>query len=314
MRKFTPVVGLMLSLLLAIPAAAQVRGKARLQGTVVDKATGNPIDGAKVTIAPANASTTPIITKTNAKGRWSALGLTSGQWNIDIEAAGYAISRGTANVSEVQMLPPIATELVAEVKEEAPAVQASGVPQEVVDAVNRGQDLVAQEKYAEAIPELEKALVHLADNLPLKQLLAHAYYKTGALKKAIAMLEAVHAADAANTGVSLLLTNIYLEDGQLDRAKALLATVPESAITDPTIYVNIGILFLNKTNPAEAATILGKAVALDPSKAEPYYYRGLAYVQMKKTAEAKADFTKVVELAPESAEARDSRQLLAGLK
>jgi len=307
---------LVLAFVLAGAALAQVRGKGRLQGIVTDAESAKPVDGATVTLSPADGNTQPIIVKTNAKGRWSALGLTNGQWNVDIDAKGYATSRGTVNVSELQMLPAIATKLQAEAPvEEAPAaVQTSVVPQEIVDAVNLGQEYFKIGKYAEAAAEFEKALPALPDNMSLKQFAAQAYYKAGDLPKAIALLEAVAASPATNDGVVLLLTNLYLENNQLDEAKARLATVPADSIKDPTVYLNIGILFLNKSNPSEALTYLTKAVALDANRAELFYYRGLANVQLKNNKDAKADFEKVLALAPESSEGRDAKQLIDSLK
>ena len=318
MRKISTIVAAFLVLVMSIPAAAQVRGKGRLQGTVVDAAPSKPIADATVTIAPSDGATQPIVVKTNAKGKWSALGLTNGGWNVDIEAKGYQVSRGTVAVSEFQMAPPITTKLNAVVVEaEVPATEikeVGGVPQEVVDAVNLGQELMAAEKYKEAVVEFEKALPALPDNMQLKQVAAQAYYKSGDLKNAIVQLEAVSAADASNTGVALLLTNLYLENGQLDEGKARLATMPPDAITDPTVYMNIGILFLNKGNPAEALTYFSKGVDLDLTRPESFYYRGLANLQLKKMMEAKADFQKVLELAPESTEGRDAKQLIDSIK
>jgi tetratricopeptide (TPR) repeat protein len=305
----------MLTLLVASVATAQVRGRGRVQGTVVDES-GKPVANAAITVSIADGSTAPIKSKTDAKGRWSALGLVGGQWNIDIEAPGFQTSRGSANVSEIQMLPPIKTTLQKAVVEEAPAqVQtAPSVPQEAIDAVDAGQAFMQAEKFKEAVVEFEKALVHLPDNMSLKQVLAQAYYKAGDLPKAIAMLETVTAADPTNTPLALLLTNLYLENNQLDQGRALLQNLPAGSITDPTVYVNVGILFLNKNNPADALTYFTKAVDLDMTRPESYYYRGLAEFQLKKLKEAKASFQKVVELAPESPEGRDAKQMVAGIK
>lgn len=286
MRKLTTILTLALSLV-ALAAAAQVRGKGRLQGSVTDKATGKPVQGAVVTVAPADGSTTPIVAKTDAKGRWSALGLTGGAWNVDIEAAGYVTSRGAANVSEVSMLPPIRTELAPEVKEEAPAQVESSVPQEAREAVDAGQAFIAQEKYKEAAEQFERAAALLPDNMSLRKALSHAYYKAGEIAKSIATLEAVAAADAADTSVAPLLMNMYVEMG--------------------------GRLY-NDKKAAEAVAYFAKAIDLDGKRADAFYYRGLANLQLSKTAEAKADFQKVIELAPESPEAGEAKQLLAGLK
>lgn len=318
MRRFLNLAAVaMLVLLVASVASAQVRGRGRLQGIVTDP-DGKPVAGAAITLAPSDGNTAPIKAKTDAKGRWSALGLTAGQWNIDIEAPGFQPSRGTANVSELQMIPPIKTTMQKVVEEtEVPASEiktAPSVPQEAIDAVDAGQALMDAQKYKEAVVEFEKALVHLPDNASLKQVLSQAYYKSGEVAKAVAMLEALTAADPANTGLALLLTNLYLENGQLDQGRALLQNLPPGTITDPTVYANVGILFLNKNNPSDALTYFAKAVDLDMTRAESYYYRGLAEVQLKKMKEAKASFEKVVALAPDSPEGRDATTMLKDLK
>jgi tetratricopeptide (TPR) repeat protein len=316
MRRFTMSIIAVVLLVTAGTTFAQVRGKARLQGVVTDAATSKPVEGATVTISPAEGGTQPIVVKTNSKGRWSALGLTNGAWNVDIAAKGFTTSRGSVNASEFQPMPPINTALQAEApKAEEPTVAAApGVPKEVIDAVKLGQELMAAEKYKEAVVELEKALPALPDNMSLKQVAAQAYYKAGDLKNAIALLETVTASPESNNGIVLLLTNLYLENGQLDEAKARLATLPADAVSDPTVYVNIGILFLNKNNPAEAVTYLTSAVNMDMTRADSVYYRGLAYLQQKKTKEAKADFEKVLSLSPDSPEGHDAKPLLDSMK
>ncbi|MGZ7078805.1 MAG: tetratricopeptide repeat protein, partial [Thermoanaerobaculia bacterium] len=291
---------------------------------------GQPVAGATVTISLSSGSTQPIVTKTDSKGRWSALGLTSGQWNVDIVAPGYEPSRGSVALSQGQMVPPIRAELVPEVKQEvaAASVQTSPkVPKEAVDAVNNGQELMKAEKYKEAVAEFEKALPLIPTDTPdlqtahtqIQQILAQAYYKSGDIKKAISIMEALNQSDpfttpdAGQLGRSLLLANLYLENGQLDQGKALLDKLPGGSVTDPNVYINVGILFMNKKNPTEASSYFTKAIGLDPKLAESYYYRGLAEAQLKKIAEARADFQQVIALSPDSPEARDSKQMLDSL-
>lgn len=319
MRKISTVAVALLIFMMSVPATAQVRGKGRLQGQIVDKETGAPVGGATVTINIASGSTAPIVVKANDKGRWSALGMIGGAWHVDVDAEGYQPGRyGPVTISEMQMLPSMKIEMVkavvAQPEPEMVAPTGPSIPQEVVDAVNAGQDLMAQQKYVEAVVEFEKALPLLPDNMQLRQIASQAYYKAGDLKKAIEGLEAVTAADPANHGIALLLINLYLENGQLDEGKARLASLPADAVADPTVYVNIGILFLNKNNPAEAAVNFTKAVDMDMTQAPSFYYRGLANLQLKKMNEARADFEKVLTLAPESTEGRDAKQLLDSMK
>jgi tetratricopeptide (TPR) repeat protein len=344
-----------LSLALAAAAFAQVRGKGRLQGVITDKATGKPVPGATVTLAAAGMDTKPIVEKTDARGHWSAMGLTSGVWNIDVSASGYELTRGTVSVSELQMAPMIKTALapatVAEAPLEAAVVPTPLIPQEAIDAIKEGQELLkikegdvvpasasaashtvtaaeVKESMRRAVADFEKALPLVPEDKPetkeirsqLQQVMAQAYYKSGDVAKAITMLEQLNAVDPWTTpdpGITqrnVLLVNLYLEHGDLDKGKALLEKLPADAVNDPTVFINIGILFLNKKNAADALTYFGKAVTLDPKRADSYYYRGLAELQMKKNKDAKADFEQVVALAPASPEANDARQYLASLK
>src|SRR5258708_36886961 len=111
MRKWIGImVFVTLSLAIAATATAQVRGRGRLQGAVTDKATGKPVSDATVTISPAGEKTQPIIARTDAKGHWSALGLTTGNGHIDITANGYDMSQGSAAMSELPMATPIKPE------------------------------------------------------------------------------------------------------------------------------------------------------------------------------------------------------------
>jgi Flp pilus assembly protein TadD len=329
-----------LLLFVAISAFAQVRGVGRLQGNINDKNTGKPVAGATVSINMASGNTKPIVVKSDSRGHWAALGLTGGTWNIDISASGYETSRGSASVSEMQVAPPIKTELVPEVKQEAAAVVPMGpsLPKEAVDAIKEGEELLktqgataaeTQENAKRAVADFEKALPLITGDAPelkdvrnqLMQVLAQAYYRAGDVNGAIATFEKLDAvdpsigtADAAHTTRAVLLANLYLENGQLDKGKAILDKLPATAITDPTAFINIGILFLNKKNPGDAAAYFAKAVALDPKRADSYYYRGLAELQLRKNKEAKSDLETVVALAPDSPEAKDAKQLLANLK
>jgi len=83
------VVTAMAAAALAAPAAAQDwKGIGRFEGRVVD-ADGKPIEGATVKLdLPERGGGTSV--KTDKKGKWAIGGIAAGQWNVDVEAAGYA--------------------------------------------------------------------------------------------------------------------------------------------------------------------------------------------------------------------------------
>lgn len=347
MRRFTLLTAIVLMVASFASVSAQVRGTGRLQGSVTDKSTGKPIQGAVVTVSLASGSTLPIISKTDSHGRWSALGLIKGQWNIDIVAAGYQTTRGSATVSEMQTMPALQTAMAPEEKEEVqtPTVsQTPLVPKEAADAITEGQNLLkihagdtaagtegasshvvtadeARDATKRAVADFEKALPMVPTDKPetkaihdqLTQVMAQAYYRAGDLPKAISMLEGITAADPSNTVSAALLANLYLQNGQLEAGKTLLEKLPPDTIKDATVYINVGILFLNKKSPADAVAFFSKAIAMEPKSGDAYYYRGLGYAQLKKNPEARADFQQVIALAPTSPEATDAKSMLAAL-
>jgi len=304
------------------------RGQGRLSGRVLDEK-GKAIKGARVMLRSARAGNSGPDVTTDAKGKWAALGLIGGGWNIDVEAAGFVTRKTSIQVSEFERRPPMDIKLERAAappppKQEVPENVASTVPPEIVAAVQKGEALMKEAsalsgapqktKYKEAIIELEKARSLLPEHVQLKQVLARAYYGAGLLPSAIELLTAVHEADPTNAAVLLLLTNVLLENGQLDEGRAMLARVPPGTMTDPTALINIGILFLNKEKPADANEYFTRAIALDAKRGESYYYRGLAALQLKKLSSAKADFEKTLALAPNSSEAKDAAEMLKAMK
>lgn len=303
----------LLVMLLTVLGAGRASAQVRVNGAVTDE-DGKPVKGAKVVLQSVAGGV--VEAATDGRGKWAAIAPVGGSWNIDVEGEGFIPSRGTMELSEVQRIPPIKTQLkrVPPPQPEVEPTVASTVPPEAVEAVRLGEDLLAQQKFKEAVVEFEKAQALLPEHIQVKQALARAYYGAGHLDQATSLLKQVHAADPANLGVTLLLSNLLLEQGKLEEGKAMLERLPEGTLTDPTAVINIGILFLNKNNPQEAHTYFTRAIGIDPDRGESYYYRGLASLQMQKPKDARADLEKTIALAPESNEAKDAAELLKQIK
>lgn len=317
MRKFINITALViLALAIAAGATAQVRGRGRLQGILTDQATGKPIQGATVTLSPSSEKTQPIVAKTDAKGHWSALGLTAGNWNIDITANGYETGQGSAAVSELQMVPLIKTQLApAAARQEEPAAAAVNtplIPQDAVDAINEGQELLkikagdfvttsqptgggastavshtvtaeeVKENAKRAVANFEKAFPLVPVDKPetqeirkqLMQVMAQAYYRAADLPKAISMLEQLNVVDPWTT-----------PDPGLTQRNVLLVN----------LYLEHGDLEKGKALlerlPASAVT--------DPTV---YTNIGVLFLNKKNPTDALTYFTKAVDLDPKRAE------------
>jgi tetratricopeptide (TPR) repeat protein len=184
----------------------------------------------------------------------------------------------------------------------------------VKTAVEEGNRLLTEKKYAESRVQYEKALAIVPDNVALLKGIAQTYHGENNRPKAIETLRRVQQLDPGDVDNRVLVASMLLEDGKLDEGQQLLEGLPPGSVKDPAVYLNVGILFMNKNNPAQAQTYFGKAIELDPSQADAYYYRGLTYLNAKKSAEAKADFKKYLELKPQGEEAKEVREILQTLK
>jgi regulator of sirC expression with transglutaminase-like and TPR domain/5-hydroxyisourate hydrolase-like protein (transthyretin family) len=316
MRRFINIATvLILSLTMATAATAQMRGRARLQGVVLDKATGKPIQGATVTLAPAGEQTQPLTTKTDSKGHWSALGLTSGSWNIDIAANGYDVSRGTASVSEMQMTPNIKTELTPAAKQE-PAPMAAAptplIPKEAVDAIREGQDLLkikagdvvtnsqttgggtstavshtvtadeAKQNAGRAVVDFEKALPLVPDDKPEVKDIRSQLMQV--------MAQAYYRAGDVAKAIGML--------EQLNTADPW--TTPDPGITQRNVLlVN---LYLEHGDLAKGRALLEKLPAGAVTDPTVYTNIGILFLNKNNARDAEVYFAKAVDMDPKRAE------------
>jgi tetratricopeptide (TPR) repeat protein len=300
--------------LFSVPARAQDwKGTGRFEGRVVDS-DGKPIEGATVKVElPERGGGTTV--KTDKKGKFAVGGVAAGQWNVDVEAAGYAPKRGQFNLSSEQARPaPLQIQL-----------DKAGPPPPdpaLLAAVQKGDEAYKAGRFVEARAEYEKVLALKPELAPtLHELIARCYSQEGNYAKSVEHLEAVIAAQPENVNLRVVAAQEALRGNMLDKGLALLKGIPDGSITNPEIYYNIAVILRNQpdaaANPANgtmAVDYLTKAIALDPKYVDGYVQRGMAYLGMQKLAEAKADFQKVVQLAPGTPEAEMAQKALASLK
>jgi len=305
-------------------ASEDWRGNNRLAGTVVDKATGKPVPNATIKLRIQKGSNGGPDFKADGNGKWAMLGLSSGVWNMDVEAPGYVVRQiGGIAITEGQRLPPMKIELepqpvaqpeaAAEPPHEEVRVGGQAVSKDIADAIEAGNAALNAKSYKDAVTNYEKASAAMPTFMPIKLALARSYYGANQLPKAIAAMTEVYNSAPTNGDYGVLLANMLLENGQLDKAQEIIEKLPEGALTMDTL-LNTGIAMMNKKQPAAAVGYFNKAIKMDPASHLGYYYRGLALIQNGKPKEAKPDLQKVVELAPNSQEAGEAKEYLKSIK
>ena len=323
MKKTFTLAAAILCLAATLFAGEDWRGDIRLSGMLVDKTSGKAVPNAKIVLRK-GASGGPDVNG-DSNGKWAVLGLSAGNWNIDVNAPGYVTRQLSIAIANGQRIPPLKIEMEPQAAaaaqptaEAAPAVEqvkigGQVVSKDIADAVEAGNAALSEKNYKDAVANYEKASAALPGFMPIKFALARAYYGANDIAKASTAMEDVYKSEPTNAQYATLYANMLLEQGQLDKAKDIIEKLPDGAL-DMNTLLNTGIALMNKKQPAAALPYFNKAVALDANSHLGYYYRGLARIQAGKGKEARADLEKVIALAPNSDEAKDAKEYLKSIK
>lgn len=249
----------LIAVTVATPALGQDwAGRGRAQGKVVDES-GEPVEGAVVTLRqPASPDEGPEPVTSNAKGRWSVLGLAGGPWRVLIDADGYLPSEGSIAVNPFQAAPPIEITL----------------QRNPTDAVNKGEALLEAGDYAGARAEYQKAM---ADMEPIaaarvRSRVGDTYLAEGdyaaaraEYEKAIPMIP-----PEEQTHLLLQIGNSYQQEGNFDAARQAYEKVLPKLQPEGQAQILLAIARghdqAGQRNEAIAA--LEKAVELDPQNSD----------------------------------------------
>ncbi|HXK09946.1 MAG TPA: tetratricopeptide repeat protein [Vicinamibacteria bacterium] len=288
--------------LTSAPASAQDwrAGTGRLEGRVLDAA-GKPLVGAVVKLELPGRGGTEL--RTDAKGRWAILGLTGGEWVVELSAPGYVTRRATVALSEDARRPPYEARL------ERPAD--SGPPPEAVAVLAKAEAARKDGRLAEARAEYE-ALRAMRPELAgrIDQEIGMTYVAEKDYARGLEHLLKALAAEPDRAPLRAAAIQAAFEAGQPTKGKELLAGVDPGGIQDPDIAFNFGIDLVNAGDARQAIPWFTRAVAIDAQYVDGYYRRGLAHLQLGEAAESRADFRKVAELAPGTPQGEMARKAL----
>src|SRR5213596_2124019 len=151
-RPILPFVrGGLAAFLIAACAAAAFAQTGRVGGTVKDD-TGQPIKGATITAENPNASPSSFTATTDDKGRFSIIGLKSGQWTFTAQAPGFGPETGRLAIQTIGSPNPPLTFTLKKGGASAPAGALGGVAAKDLQAELAAADaLYNGQKWDEAI-------------------------------------------------------------------------------------------------------------------------------------------------------------------
>jgi tetratricopeptide (TPR) repeat protein len=310
-----------LTLAAGVPSWGQAwAGRGRLQGTVKDES-GKPVEGAKVTLRkgtdrvdPKTDGPAPLTTDKN--GKWSTLGLAQGPWGILIEKEGFIPSEGQAPVNEFGPAQPINVVLKVIPKEVIQKAEQESAAGQAKAAIERGNALLGEGKYAEARAAYQEGMGKLEDKTlhpAILRAIADTYYKEKKVDQAVEALKQALAIAPDDVDTLRLITTILVAESREAEAQAYMAKLPQGTTLDPNTVLNLGIKAFNEGKMDQALVQFDRVVKENPTFADAYYYRALAYLNQDKKAEAKADLEKLLQLDPNNKNAKDAREMLKDL-
>ncbi len=310
-----------LLLVASVPVWSQAwAGRGRLQGTVKDES-GKPMEGAKVTLRKGTdrveaATDGPPSLTTDKNGKWSTLGLAQGPWGILIEKDGFIPSEGQVNVNEFGPAQPINIVLKVIPKEVIEKAEQESAAGQAKAAIERGNALLAEAKYAEARAAYQEGMAKLEDTTvhpAILRAVADTYYRENKIDQAIETLKQALALAPDDVDSLRLITTILVSAGREAEAQSYMAKLPAGTKMDPNTILNLGIKAFNEGKMDQALAEFDRVVKENPELPDAYYYRALVYLNQDKKAPAKADLQKLLQLDPSSKYANDAKAMLKDL-
>lgn len=301
--------------LIAAPASAQ---SGQVKGKVTD-AKGQPIDGAKVTIANIETAGRKLETKTNKKGEYIQIGLQPGRYTITVEKGDLKDTKDVQihlDMSELNFTLAPGTGTVSKEDAAKAAAKNAAIQKAFGDGVqlsNEGKNEEAIAKFQEVLATVPKCAECYA-NIATIQARMKEYDKAEAsFKQAIEVKPDF--AEAYNG-----LATVYNTQKKFDLAAetskkaAELGGAAAGGAGNASVAFNQGVILWNAGKIADAKAQFEQAVKIDPNMAEAHYWLGMATVNEGKTAEAKPHFETYLKLAPTGQYAETAKSILSTIK
>jgi len=299
------VFGIFALLLLAVFVFPQTyRGRARLIGFVYDEE-GNPIEDVRVKLFSLNAEA-GFELKTNKEGKWIAMGIRGGPWNIDFEKLGYMPQGISVDVDSFGTNP--------EVKVNLEKVEGIVITDELQEKLTVGNDLFDEGKYEEAMQAYENLLEENPDLYIINQNIGNCYFQMEQYDKAAEYYKNILEEDPENTNAMILVGKAYANKGDDELALEWYKKIKFEELKDPTVLYNIGTRFYNMANYEEALKYYQRSVEIKEDFLDGIYQLGLTYLTLGKNDESIARFENYLKIDPDSERAEQVKGFLSYLR
>lgn len=310
---------------IAVPASAQ---SGQVKGKVVD-AKGQPVEGAKITIANTEMSGRKLETKTNKKGEYIQIGLQPGKYvitaekdslkdektidiHLDMAELNFTLAPGQAGGGGA----PMSKEEAAKQQAKVAAIRKSFDEAVALSNENKNEEAIAKfNEVATSVPKCAECYANIGT----------VYARMKEWDKAeAAFRQAIEAKPDFGEAYSGL-ANVLNAEKKFDEASQASAQAMKlmgggaggaagAGGGSASAVFNQGVILWNSGKIPEAKTQFEQAVKMDPNLADAHYWLGMAYVNEGKLPDAVPHFEEYLKLAPTGQYAEQAKGILSQIK
>jgi tetratricopeptide (TPR) repeat protein len=288
------------ALAVAVPAVAQSTGIIR--GTVTDDK-GQPVQDAKVIIEMAGGTGRRFETKSDKKGEFLQVGLTTSAYKVTAEKD----KLGSAPVTvSVRANTTQTANLMLGIASAAANADAAKRVAEVKRLFEEGVALSTAGKHNEAIEKFQAATVVSPTCYDCYNNIGFSYSQTKEWEKAETAYKKSIELKADDATAYSGLATVYNAMRKFDEANEASKKATQyagvlgaagGASGNANALYNQAVILFNQGKPADAKPLLEQAVAADPSNADAHYLLGMTLVGIDPT-KAVPEFEQYIKLAP----------------
>lgn len=304
-------------LLISYALGQTARGKARQAGVILDDE-GNPVISAKVTIEYLGEDVRKLEGKTNKKGEWSFLGLGTGRWRISGTADGYIPAAIDVYVRQLERNPKLTLTLKKIKGSDRPIIE----DEDSFLILDKGNDLYANGKYAEALAAFEEFLQLNPKAYQSRLNLYNCYREMGEYEKAIEqcnlVLENVSPDEATGKEMAAKalagIGECYLKQQDMENAQKYFEQSLDTFPDNELIAYNVGEIFFSNQKLDEALRYFTLASQIKPNWSDAFYKLGLVYLNNADYPSAVQNFEKFLTLEDDTDRAASVKNILEQIK
>jgi tetratricopeptide (TPR) repeat protein len=305
-----------------VPAAAarpqDNLGRGRISGSVIDEK-GRPLEGANVAVQCLTARTL-MKAVTDAKGRFAAGGMGTGDWKITATKDGYAPESLTVNILQLKPNPPAIITL-----KKLAGVEALKADKDSSALFDKGNELYAQGDYDGAIKVFEEFMAKYPEIYQVHLNLGSNYLKKGDLDRAESEFRLVldktiqtlgaYAKDPNGSFRAFSgLGEVALKKSDFDAAQKSFQQALEISPLDQSAAYNVGEIFFSNQKIDEAIKYFELSIQIKKDWSKPYQRLGMAYLNKGDYAKALEYLNKFVEMDPANPEVPNAKAMIAAIE